>query len=112
MQQSGFYNNQRKTQRVGLSLPIQISFGSQITMTGQLKDLSLKSAFVVIKSSIYMQLNDEINFAIQYPSDKPEEHVQGLARISRLAAGEGIAIYFTQLNEGSSDRLRKLVDAC
>ncbi len=111
MQQSGTYNNQRKTQRVGLSLPIQISFGSQITLTGQIKDLSLKSAFIVIKSSIYMQLNDEISFAIQYPSDSPAENVQGSARISRLAIGEGIAIYFTKLDEGSSDRLRKLVDA-
>ncbi len=104
------FRNQRETQRAALSFPIQISLGTQITLQGQLKDLSLKSAFVKIKTNIYLQNNDEISFAIQCASTNPEESVQGLARISRIAAGEGIAIYFTQMDPGSSNRLKGLLN--
>src|SRR3989344_4401093 len=104
------FRNQRETQRTSLSFPIQISRGTQITLTGQLKDLSLKSAFIKIKTNIYLQNNDEISFAIQCVPAKPEESVQGVARISRIAAGEGIAIYFTEMDPNSSSRLKGLLN--
>ena len=101
--------NQRQSQRFVVSLPIQLSFGPQITLLGHLKDLSLKSAFVKLKNSIYMEPNDELSFTIDYGSDNAEDRIEGSARISRIDAGEGIAIYFTKMDEGSSTRLQQLV---
>jgi len=110
MQQSGFSNNQRKLRRVTLNFPIEISLGSQITLQGQLKDLSLKSAFVKIKSGIYINPHDEIAFVIKYSLESPEEDVRGLARIARIEAGEGMAIYFTQMDDVSLERLKELLN--
>ena len=102
-------NNQRQTERVNLNLPIQISFGSQITLQGQLRDISSKSAFIKIKASIFMQPNDELNFEIQPSANGPDGCIQGAARISRIAVGEGIAIYFVKMEEESSRLLQQLV---
>ncbi len=109
MHPSPAYNNQRQVQRTALSLPVRVSFGSQITVQGQLKDISLKSAFVCLRGNVYMQAHDEISFVIQRSLSDAEALIEGLARISRIAAGEGIAIYFTQMNETSLSRLRELV---
>ena len=109
MQPPRDYNNQRQTQRVPAGLPIQISYGSQITIQGTLKDLSLKSAFIVIKNSIYMQMNDEISFAILRAPQSTEIIVQGMARISRISPGEGIAIYFTKMDDTSTNALKEIV---
>ena len=103
------YNNQRQSQRVTLSLPIQISYGSQITVQGHIKDLSLKSAFIVIKNSVFMQLNDEVGFSILRSASSAEIIAQGTACISRLVAGEGIAIYFMKMDEASTNRIKELV---
>ena len=102
-------NNQRITQRFNLSLPIQLIFGSQITLAGQIKDLSLKSAFITVKSSIHMATNDELEFAIPNLPADPKAVIQGSARISRVAAGEGIAIYFTKMDEKSTNLLQQLI---
>ena len=104
------YHNQRQAPRTTNSLPIQLKFGTQIILEGQLKDLSLKSAFIKIKESIFMQPNDEVNFSIRRSRNGVEESVEGLGRISRIAAGEGIAIYFTKMDEDSSSRLRELIE--
>ena len=109
MQPADYSNNKRQTPRFAFNFPIQLSFGSQITLTGQLKDLSLKSAFVKIKSSIYMQPNDELSFTIQRSLNSVEEFIHGLARISRIAKGEGIAIYFTKMDDNSTTRLKELL---
>lgn len=104
-------NNQRQFNRISSSLPVQISVGSQITLQGQLRDLSPKSAFIRLKSSIYMKLNDELSFQIKRSLEDMEACVQGMARISRIAAGEGIAIYFVKMDENSTLRLKELVAA-
>ena len=102
-------NNHRTTQRFNFNLPVQLSFGSQITLQGQVKDLSLKSAFINVKGSVHMALNDELTFHIGNPADNGENRIQGSGRISRLAAGEGIAIYFTEMDQASSNRLQQLI---
>jgi hypothetical protein len=102
-------NEQRQEVRVGVELPVRISIGSQLTMQGQLKDLSLKSAFVAMKSKLYLQPNDEIGFAIFRSAGDDSEFIQGSGRISRIVVGEGLAIYFTKLDEGSSTRLKELL---
>lgn len=110
MAQSDFYNNQRKNQRVTVNLTVKISFGSQVTLAGRIRDLSVKSAFILIKGGVHMQLNDEINFVIEAVEGSQQPAVSGMARISRVSAGEGIAIYFVKMDDASSSQLRKLVE--
>ena len=110
MHQADSYKNQRQSQRVPISLSVKISFGSQVTLTGRIRDLSLKSAFIIVKSGVHMQLNDEISFVIEHPSENSQKGVEGLARISRVAAGEGIAVYFIKMDEASSNLLRQWVE--
>lgn len=56
-----------------------------------------------------METNDEIGFAIPGDETTSENIIEGLARISRIEKGEGIAVYFTKLQEGSSGRIQELV---
>ena len=105
------YKNQRESQRIAMSIPIQLSFGTQIILLGQIKDLSLKSAFVKVKSSICMAPHDELNFAVEISESNPQGRIQGSARISRVTVGEGIAIYFTKMDESSTNRLQEIVSA-
>lgn len=100
--------NQRRYQRVVNTLPVLISIGTQVTLQGQLRDLSSRSAFVVIKNSIYLKTNDEINFSIRPDPENSDDWVEGAARISRIAKGEGFAIYFTEMDEKSTSRLKEL----
>lgn len=111
MQSFNSNNNQRQNQRFQTNFLIQLMIGTQITLHGQLRDLSLKSAFIQIKESIYMQPNDELNFIIRRSVENLDDCVQGQARISRISAGEGIAIYFTKMDDDSVERLKILVDA-
>ena len=103
------YQNQRESNRVAVNMPIQLSFGTQIILQGQLKDLSLKSAFVLVKSSICMSANDELNFALEISKEHPKGAVHGTAIISRVNVGEGIAIYFTKMDESSTARLQEMI---
>ena len=105
-------NNQRNTQRVNLSIPIQLIFGTQITLNGQVKDLSLKGAFINIKSSVHMATSDELKFIIANLPGNADTCIQGTARISRVAPGEGIAIYFTEINKTSLNHIQQLIAAC
>ncbi len=102
-------NEQRRELRVDLEVPAQISVGSQLTLHGTLKDVSLKSAFITMKSSVYLQTNDEVGFQLQLSPGDDVAVIEGLARISRIAVGEGMAIYFTKMDDASTGRLRDLV---
>jgi hypothetical protein len=102
-------NEQRQETRIGVELPARVSIGSQLTMQGYLKDLSLKSAFIAMKSKLYLQPNDEIGFAIYRSADDDTDFIQGIGRISRIVVGEGLAIYFTKLDEASTGRLKELL---
>jgi hypothetical protein len=103
-------NYQRGEDRVNFSLPAQIRIGTQLAIQGKLKDLSLRSAFILMKTSVYLQTNDEVGFAIQRSADNVSDLIEGWARISRLAPGEGLAIYFTRMDETSTNRLRELLN--
>ncbi|NTV30337.1 MAG: PilZ domain-containing protein [Candidatus Omnitrophica bacterium] len=102
-------NEQRQDQRVDVALPAMISVGSQLSLQGTLRDLSLKSAFITMKSSVYLQMNDEVGFAFQCTPGDDSDILQGKARISRISVGEGLAIYFTEMDDASIDRLRTLL---
>lgn len=104
------YNkDQRQESRTDSHLPARISIGSQLTLQGRLKDLSLKSAFILIKESVFLEAGDEIIFSFQCSTDNADDFIQGTARVSRLVKGEGFAIYFTKIDENSMGRLKKLV---
>ena len=102
-------NNRRQDNRIAANLPVEICLGSQVTIHGQLQDISSKSAFIRMKSSAFMQMNDELNFLIRCSAGESQDAVVGVARISRIAVGEGIAIYFTQMDQTSSSRLKQLI---
>ena len=102
-------NNRRQNNRIASSLPIEIQIDKQITIEGKLKDISHRSAFVTMKNSVYMQVNDEFKFFIKTALQNPEDTVSGTARISRIAKGEGIAIFFTDMDEKSSASLQQLL---
>ncbi len=101
--------DQRNQPRVSVELPATVSVGTQLTVKGQIKDLSLNSAFVRIKQNIYLNINDEVGITIQSSPDDADEVIQGLARISRMVPGEGFAVYFTKIDEDSLKYIKKLL---
>lgn len=101
-------NDQRQDARLGLDLPAMISIGSQLILQGRVKDLSPKSAFITLKSSVYWKMNDEVGFSIHRFAEGDQNPIQGWARISRIAPGEGLAIYFTKMDDASAERLKAL----
>ena len=103
-------NDQRSQVRVSVEFPATISVGSQLTVKGQLKDLSLSSAFIRIKNNLYLDINDEVGIVIQCSEDDENEQlIQGMARISRIVPGEGFAVYFTKIDEDSLKYIKKLL---
>lgn len=105
-------NNNRSSQRFPLVIPVDLIFGTQITLKGQVKDLSLKSAFINVRSSISMDTHDELEFSITGIPNNADAAIKGIARISRVSPGEGIAIYFTKMDDTSTAHLKQLVSAC
>ncbi len=102
-------SNRRKNNRIRSNLPIEIQIDKQITISGELKDLSPKSAFIKVNNSVYMQVNDEFNFTINTAFNDITDQVRGKARISRIKKGEGIAVFFTQMDENSSNSLKQML---
>ncbi len=102
-------SDQRGQPRVSLELPVTISVGSQITLKGQLKDLSLTSAFVKIKYNVYLKVNDEIGITIQNAPTESNLLVEGTACISRIVPGEGFVVYFTKIDDSSLKCIKKLM---
>lgn len=103
------FKNQRQALRVSSDLPIRISIGSQLSFSGHLKDLSLKSAFIKVSGSIFVQSGDEITFIINSSTNNVLDLIKGFARISRIVPGEGFAVFFIKMDENSQNRLKKLV---
>jgi hypothetical protein len=103
------YNDQRGQPRVSVDFPATISIGSQLTVKGQMRDLSLNSAFIRIKNIIYLNINDEIGLAVQSSSEDATLLITGQARISRIVPGEGFAVYFTKIDENSVKQIKKLL---
>ena len=104
-------DNRRQDNRIATNLPVDLEVDSQITIHGQLRDISEKSAFIVIKESVFIQLNDEFGFRIKKDVNDAEASVTGKARVSRIEKGEGIAIYFTKLIGDSQAQLKQLLTA-
>ena len=102
-------NDQRGQPRVIVEFPVTISVGSQLTVKGYLKDLSLNSAFVKIKNSVFLNINDEVGITIQCSPDDDSMLIEGSARISRMVPGEGFAVYFTKINDDSVKYIKKFL---
>jgi len=102
-------NDQRSQPRIPVELPATISIGTQLTVKGQVKDLSLSSAFIKIKYSVYLSVNDEVGISVQTSPTDTTILIEGQACISRIVPGEGFAIYFTKISDDSTKALKKLV---
>lgn len=100
--------NKRQNQRTSVNLPIQLNVGTQVSFQGYVKDLSLMSAFVKTSNKVYLKAHEELSFSIKR-GNSDENSINGQARVSRIAEGEGIAIYFTQMDQASTDQLRQLI---
>jgi PilZ domain len=102
-------NDQRGQPRVNVEFPATVSVGTQLTVKGQLKDLSMNSAFIRIKNNLYLNINDEVGITIQCSSDDAGVQIQGLARISRMVPGEGFVVYFTKIDDNSLKNIKKVL---
>ena len=109
MSYSPDYKDQRRDARVNTELSVLIRVGTQLTLQGHLKDISLKSAFIRIKNNVFLQTGDPVGFTVQCSPKADEDLIEGTAAVSRIVPGEGMAIYFTKMDEASSTRLRKLL---
>ncbi len=101
--------DKRSQQRVAVELPATVSVGSQLTVKGLLRDISLSSAFITIRNNIYLNVNDQIGVTIQCSATDTDEQIVATARISRIVPGEGFAVYFTQIDETSLKLVKKLL---
>lgn len=102
-------NERRRDQRVSLEMAVQISVGSQITVSGALKDLSLGSAFIKLKSNIFLNVGDEVTMTLETPDIENTSGINILARISRSIPAEGFAVYFLSMDENSLSGLKKIL---
>jgi len=102
-------NDQRSQPRITVELPATISIGSQLTVKGLVKDLSISSAFIRIKYSIYLSVNDEVSISVQTSPTDTTILFEGMARISRIVPGEGFAVYFTKIDENYAKSIKKVV---
>ena len=103
------FNNRRQEKRVASNLPIELKLDAQVTVTGTLKDLSPRSAFVKIRESAYVKLHDEIQFFIRRAGNDVTNGITGRARITRIAEGEGIGIYFIAVDKKSVPQLEQVL---
>jgi len=101
--------NRRQERRVSANLAVELKVDSQVTVTGTLKDLSPRSAFVQMRESVYMRLHDELQFFIQRAGGDLTRGIRGRGRITRIAEGEGIAIHFTDLEKSSVAHLEQVL---
>jgi len=102
-------HNRREDRRVASNLPIELKLDAQVTVQAKLKDISPNSAFVQMRESVYMRLNDELKFFIKRVGGDLATGIAGTGRISRIVQGEGIALYFTELDKEASAQLAELL---
>lgn len=102
-------NNRRKNNRIYVNCPINLKVDSLITIEGKLKNISLKSIFIQINSRVAMQVHDELVFSFNCVIEDTQADISGTMCISRIAHGDGIAGYFTQMDEASTERLKQLI---
>lgn len=103
-------HEQRRDPRVSSELPVTISIGTQLSLQGHLKDISQKSAFIRIRNSVFLEMNDEVGFAI-HCSSAEEDVIAGNGFVTRIMPGEGMAICFVDLDGDSDKRLKKLLES-
>ncbi|MBF0478973.1 MAG: PilZ domain-containing protein [Candidatus Omnitrophica bacterium] len=103
------FQNRRSYNRVHFLRPILIIIDPQVSINGRLRDISPKSAFVEMKYNVYLKNDDELKFRIQIDPENPDSVISGDARISRIAPGEGLAIYFHNLPDEETKKIEQLV---
>lgn len=106
------YNNERRQHnRYSLNLPIQICIGTQIILDKMVRDISNKSAFVLMEGSVFINRFDELDFKIEVELDNFEFKIEGKAQVLRVDSPEGIVLSFKKLEGDAQAQLEKLVIA-
>ena len=104
------YNNERRQyNRYSLNLPIQISLGTQIVLDKTVRDISNKSAFVLMEGSVFINRFDELDFKIEVERDQVQFKIEGKAQVLRVDLPDGIVISFKNLEGEALAQLEKLV---
>jgi len=102
-------DNRRIARRYNIDLFIQISIGSQLSIKGRIKNISLKSALIFSKDRIFLDQNDDLKFKLLLPKNDQELGIEGSARVSRIDPSGGLAIYFTEMDTQSTKKLEELL---
>ena len=103
-------HERRREYRNTIETPIKINVGTQLSVLGQTKDISINSALILIKNNIFLDTNDKITFSFEYSTKGEKLTVEGSAYVSRIIKGEGFAISFTQLTGNSLSNLKKILN--
>ena len=103
-------SHQRQAERVTVAqqLSVQLNLAPQLTIHGELKDISYSGAFVKVANRIYFEPQAELRFSIN-PMGQPHNKIQGIGRIARISAKEGIGISFTNFDWDAPERLKQLI---
>lgn len=88
---------------------VHLSLAPQLTIFGELKDISLSGAFVRVKNRIYFENDTPIDFMIKRTKSSTYEWIEGSGIIARIAHKDGIGIRFTDFKHDSSSRLKRLI---
>ncbi len=110
MQDRARFQDKRKEQRVAVTAKIKISIGTQLTVEGQIKDITLNSAFITMRNNIYLNSNDTISYEFEVTLDGKLCIFKGNAYVTRIVKGEGFVISFLKMDEASLNNLKKLLN--
>lgn len=102
------FKEKRQESRINSSLSVLVSIGTQLTLKGNLRDLSMTSAFVNIKESVFIETGDDITLSFNQSNVEVDDFIKVSAKVSRLVKGEGFAVYFTKVTDSAKEEIQKL----
>lgn len=104
------FHDKRKEQRVGIVAKIKISIGTQLTVEGQIKDITLTSVFVSMRNNIYLNSNDTIQYEFETTVEGKPYVFKGNAYVTRIVKGEGFVISFSGMDDVSLNNLKRVLN--
>ena len=100
-------NERRYVKRIVTEVAIDLKIDSQITVCGNVKNINENGAFIQIKSSVSMRVNDQFEFVIK----NEQGRIAGMVCISRVVPGDGIGVYFLDLDSDSKKNIQILISS-
>jgi len=100
----------RKTTRVRYDYPVEVFLQKGISLQGEIKDLSLKGAYITGVDLNLIETGEVFRFKIMLKRSKPALGVNVSARVVRKDSCKGIGISFSGMDIESLTNLRRLVE--